>query len=305
MIRPAAVLLALAAPAAAFEFALPFPATETFAEVEPLGSHAVATAPFADGRLPAEVAEGAVTRRVWALSAPEATTLEILAPLRGRLLSEGWEVAFACEAFRCGGFDFRFALDVTPAPEMFVDLADYRYLAMARGGERLDLLASRSGAQGYVQLTHVGPVGSVEAVAKSSSATAPAAPPADGGALAAALALSGRAVLGDLAFATGGAELAPGDYPSLAALADYLRATPDARVALVGHTDAEGAASGNLALSRRRAEAVRARLVADHGVDPARLETHGVGYFAPAAANATPEGRAANRRVEAVVVSAP
>ena len=304
MIRGAALSLVLAAPAGAFELAMPFPATETLAQAEPLATHAFATGPF-DGALPAEVAEGAVTRRTWALAAPEATTLEILAPLRGRLASEGWEAGFSCETVRCGGFDFRFALDVTPAPEMFINLADYRYLTMTRAEERLDLLVSRSGDQGYVQLTHVGPVGSVEAVTKSASNAAPPPGLAVTGEVAAALASTGRAILPDVAFATGATDLPEGDYPSLVALADFLAANPEATVALVGHTDAEGGAEGNMAISRRRADAARARLIADHGVDPARVETFGVGFFAPLARNDTDAGRATNRRVEAVLTSTP
>jgi outer membrane protein OmpA-like peptidoglycan-associated protein len=49
------------------------------------------------------------------------------------------------------------------------------------------------------------------------------------------------------------------------------------RFSIVGHTDARGGDAYNLALSRRRAEAVRARLVQFHGVDAARLVAEGHG----------------------------
>ena len=71
---------------------------------------------------------------------------------------------------------------------------------------------------------------------------------------------------------------------------------------LVGHTDTVGSLDANIALSRRRAEAVRARLVEAHGVDGARIDARGVGYLAPAVANDSDEGREANRRVEAVLL---
>jgi OOP family OmpA-OmpF porin len=58
-----------------------------------------------------------------------------------------------------------------------------------------------------------------------------------------------------------------------------------------------------MAISRRRAESARALLTGRYGADPARVEAFGMGYFAPVASNATPEGREANRRVEAVVTS--
>ena len=74
------------------------------------------------------------------------------------------------------------------------------------------------------------------------------------------------------------------------------------RVALVGHTDAQGSLDANIALSKRRAQAVADRLVAGHGVARAQLQAEGMGWLAPVATNLTPEGREANRRVEAVVL---
>ena len=70
----------------------------------------------------------------------------------------------------------------------------------------------------------------------------------------------------------------------------------------MGHTDNVGSLDANIALSRSRAEAVRARLIEAHGVDGARIEARGIGYLAPAAANDTAEGRETNRRVEAVLL---
>lgn len=62
-----------------------------------------------------------------------------------------------------------------------------------------------------------------------------------------------------------------------------------------GHTDASGDPLGNIALSQRRAEAVRAALVA-RGVPAAMLRAWGYGASRPVADNATDEGRARNRR---------
>ncbi|MCP1167462.1 OmpA family protein, partial [Limimaricola sp. ASW11-118] len=45
---------------------------------------------------------------------------------------------------------------------------------------------------------------------------------------------------------------------------------------------------------------VRDRLLRDHGINGARVEARGAGWLAPRASNATAEGRAANRRVEAL-----
>ena len=298
--RAAAVLLLLSLPAGAAGLTMPFPAEETLARTDPLSSHRVATGPFA-GTLPEVTAEGAVTRRIWRLTGAQ-TTLQILAPLRDRLVEEGWEPVFECRTRDCGGFDFRFEIDVAPAPEMFVDLADFRYLSARRGEAWITLLVSRSEGFGYVQETRVAPeaVSVPDAVDDAGETATPLAAQAD---VAAALRDTGRAVLADLAFPTGSTALPEEAYPSLAALADYLEANPDVTVALVGHTDAEGGAASNLAISRRRAESARALLTGTYGIDGARVEAQGVGSLVPLARNDTEDGRRANRRVEAVVTS--
>lgn len=68
-------------------------------------------------------------------------------------------------------------------------------------------------------------------------------------------------------------------------------------ISIEGHTDEVGGDAFNLKLSRDRAEAVRAWLIAN-GIDGARLKTQGFGKRKPIADNATEEGREKNRRVE-------
>ena len=75
-----------------------------------------------------------------------------------------------------------------------------------------------------------------------------------------------------------------------------------ATIRVEGHTDSTGASSTNQALSQARAEAVRSYLVS-HGVDASRITAIGMGSNNPVASNATPEGRANNRRVEIIVHS--
>jgi outer membrane protein OmpA-like peptidoglycan-associated protein len=69
------------------------------------------------------------------------------------------------------------------------------------------------------------------------------------------------------------------------------------RLAVEGHTDADGSEAYNLELSRQRAEAVVARLV-EFGVDPQNITGGGYGESRPIASNDTPQGMAANRRIE-------
>jgi outer membrane protein OmpA-like peptidoglycan-associated protein len=79
-----------------------------------------------------------------------------------------------------------------------------------------------------------------------------------------------------------------------------LDANPNLKLRIEGHTDATGNAEHNVDLSRRRAEAVKAVLVSQFGVDAARLTAGGFGASKPIDSNDTPQGRAQNRRVEFV-----
>ncbi len=320
----ALVLAAALMPAAARAFDPVFagPAEPSAAAAPVPGSYLLPTGPFRDGAVPGKTLEGRVQRRAWRIEDPEGSTLELVSALRTQLSEAGFRILFDCETRACGGFDFRFGLDILPEPDMHVDLGDFRFLSAERGpGEALGLLVSRSTRTGFVQITTVEPAafpatppGPVPAPLSppppdlpAAQADEPQAPPSSAAQteIGAALVAAGHAVLGDLDFAPGSAELAGGSFPSLVALAAWLEANPQGSVALVGHTDASGGLSANIDLSRRRAEAVRRYLIDVLGADGARLEAQGVGYLAPLGSNATDEGRAVNRRVEAVLTSGP
>jgi outer membrane protein, adhesin transport system len=66
---------------------------------------------------------------------------------------------------------------------------------------------------------------------------------------------------------------------------------------IYGHTDASGSAEYNRKLSRRRANAIKKRLL-EAGIDERRIRTFGRGFSEPVANNSTPEGLARNRRAE-------
>lgn len=91
-------------------------------------------------------------------------------------------------------------------------------------------------------------------------------------------------------------------------IADVMRAEPNLRMQVVGHTDARGGENYNLNLSERRATAVRDYFVANYGVSPIRLDLVGRGEAEPIAPNTTPagtdnpEGRQMNRRAEFVEI---
>lgn len=80
-----------------------------------------------------------------------------------------------------------------------------------------------------------------------------------------------------------------------------LKKFPRVRVSIEGHTDNVGKPAFNTTLSRQRAESVRTWLIT-HGIDKSRLEAVGYGPDRPTASNDKRRGRAANRRVEMVLV---
>jgi len=92
-------------------------------------------------------------------------------------------------------------------------------------------------------------------------------------------------------------------YKLLESVAGVLSAHEGIRVRIEGHTDSQGNDAYNKDLSQRRAEAVRAFLVGK-GIDEARLDAVGFGEEQPVQDNRTRAGRAANRRVEFVIVDA-
>ncbi|HOF61098.1 MAG TPA: OmpA family protein [Candidatus Latescibacteria bacterium] len=103
-------------------------------------------------------------------------------------------------------------------------------------------------------------------------------------------------------FGTGSAELTPAARENISRLAGILKRYPNTNVSVEGHTDSDGAEDFNQALSERRANAV-AQALRDEGVAGSRIRTVGFGETQPIATNDTPEGKAANRRVEIIVVA--
>jgi outer membrane protein OmpA-like peptidoglycan-associated protein len=96
-------------------------------------------------------------------------------------------------------------------------------------------------------------------------------------------------------------ELKPETRKAVGELADSLLRTGIRRVRVEGHTDSYGSRDYNVALSRRRAEAV-ARELAAHGFAEGAIVRQAWGFEYPAAPNETPDGRALNRRVTIVVL---
>ncbi|KAB7726897.1 OmpA family protein [Rudanella paleaurantiibacter] len=93
-------------------------------------------------------------------------------------------------------------------------------------------------------------------------------------------------------------KIRPESYGVLKDIGTVLKENPGVRVKIVGHTDSDGDDVSNLALSKRRAAAVKTALTAEFGIEAARLDTDGKGESQPVGPNTTAEGKANNRRVE-------
>jgi len=104
-------------------------------------------------------------------------------------------------------------------------------------------------------------------------------------------------ILQGVSFETGKAVLTPAAKALLTTTATALAEHADVAIELHGHTDSVGNAEANMALSLRRAASVRRHLAAK-GYPADRITIEGFGESKPVADNATPEGRAMNRRVE-------
>ncbi len=77
----------------------------------------------------------------------------------------------------------------------------------------------------------------------------------------------------------------------------YLEKEPGTMLDITGHADATGTATYNQALGMRRAESVKSYFVGQ-GMPADMIETSSMGESLPVADNATPQGRAKNRRSE-------
>jgi outer membrane protein OmpA-like peptidoglycan-associated protein len=104
-------------------------------------------------------------------------------------------------------------------------------------------------------------------------------------------------VVSNLLFFTGTSNLRPESMGSLLDLSKVLKEVTSP-VKIVGHTDSDGEEASNQKLSQERAEAVKAVLVKEYGIDGSKLTTEGRGEVQPIADNKNAEGKAQNRRVE-------
>ena len=108
---------------------------------------------------------------------------------------------------------------------------------------------------------------------------------------------SGHVAVYGIHFDTGKATIQPDSESVLQQIMQLMQENPALKLRVEGHTDNQGAAAANQALSERRAQAVVGWLTT-HGVAASRLKAQGFGASKPVADNGSEDGRAKNRRVE-------
>lgn len=300
-----ALFLGVAGTAQAVELQLPNGARQMISRDTVQDRFFAPIAPFAEGDLPTQMIEGAVERSAWRIDVAGLTPLQLANPLRLQLEEAGYRIVLDCAAQVCGGYDFRFAAEVLPAPNMYLNIRNFHALTAMRSrvgapDEVVNILASASSGASFIQIIQAGAEHPIAVAQSAVPAVSNAVPQGD---VARELAEKGRVVLSGLDFESGTSALGAGPFGSLQALADVLRVQTDMRIALVGHTDNVGSLEGNTALSISRASAVRDYLVSQFEIPRSRLEAQGAGYLAPITTNLTDAGRETNRRVEAVVLS--
>ena len=104
----------------------------------------------------------------------------------------------------------------------------------------------------------------------------------------------------DINFDTNSAVIKNGYNPKIAQFASMLNQNPKLSATIEAHTDSDGSNAYNQKLSEKRAASTVEALKALK-VNPAKIKAVGYGETKPVASNATKEGKAENRRVNAVL----
>ncbi len=242
-------------------------------------------------------AEGRVTRIRYDEPSGR-SSLEILANLRDALLAKGFQPVFACEDATCfsgsqnDAYLLGWAVDGAQQNFRYAGHARYLLARLSRPAGDVDvalLVGEANGtATAFVTVVEAKPMDTGKVVF------------VDSGAMAKALQGTGRVALYGIHFDFDKDVPLPDSRRTLDEIAKLLRAEPDLKLVVTGHTDNRGDFAYNVELSRRRAASIVADLTGHYGIAAARLIAFGAGMAAPIASNADETGRAKNRRVELV-----
>jgi outer membrane protein OmpA-like peptidoglycan-associated protein len=112
----------------------------------------------------------------------------------------------------------------------------------------------------------------------------------------------GKISTNGILFDSGSANIKPQSLGIVLQISQVLMQDEKIKLNIVGHTDSDGNDDANLKLSKARAEAVKDALINIYSVSANRLQTDGKGESVPVADNASPDGKAQNRRVEFIKI---
>ena len=236
---------------------------------------------------------GRTTTKVFQIDGTSLTLDQMLQPIITHLNDKQFSIELYCNTNVCGGFNFRKKLTISNPPYMLVNVANYSVVTAVKNRSAISLVASKLGNTIYLQILSIG-------AANNDLIVQDQEPLKDN--YSSKLKEDGAIVLDDLIYRSGSADLGPGPFESLSALANFLKGTPSSSIILVGHSDAIGELRKNIELSRNRAQAVVDRLIKDYGIDQSRISAQGIGFLSPKTNNSTEKSRKKNRRVEAILI---
>ena len=236
---------------------------------------------------------GRTTTKVFQIDGTSLTLDQMLQPIITHLNDKQFSIKLYCNTNVCGGFNFRKNLTVSNPPFMLVNVANYSVITAVKNSSAISLVASKLGNTIYLQILSIGTTDN-DLILQDQE------PLKDN--YSSKLKEDGAIVLDDLIYRSGSADLGPGPFESLSALANFLKGTPSSSIILVGHSDAIGELTKNIELSRNRAQAVVDRLIKDYGIDQSRISAQGIGFLSPKTNNSTEKSRKKNRRVEAILI---
>ena len=236
---------------------------------------------------------GRTTTKVFQIDGTSLTLDQMLQPIITHLNDKQFSIELYCNTNVCGGFNFRKNLTVSNPPFMLVNVANYSVITAVKNSSAISLVASKLGNTIYLQILSIGTTDN-DLILQDQE------PLKDN--YSSKLKEDGAIVLDDLIYRSGSADLGPGPFESLSALANFLKGTPSSSIILVGHSDAIGELGKNIELSRNRAQAVVDRLIKDYGIDQSRISAQGIGFLSPKTNNSTEKSRKKNRRVEAILI---
>ncbi len=293
------VQLCLIAPAMAqTPLVLPDPIIEQFSETQAFGQYNMPLDIWKNAALKTRTVTGELHKSAWKLPQSLLEINQFAAPILSQLQNMGFNALLDCQSAQCGGFDFRFATEVIDPPFMYVDTTRYRFIALQKDEQIKTLLFSKSGNELFLQIIEAGGRTLIDTTNLPRAQTKTEMPPKD---VDTALRQKGFAILRGLAFDSGSEALGLGPFESLISLAEFLQTAKEVNIILVGHTDNKGSLEMNLALSKRRAQAVAGYLADEFGIDPTRIIVQGVAYLSPVASNDSEAGQRQNKRVEVVL----